>query len=348
MGNPQEAQMYPVPSQPLRIGVLGAAKIARAFIAGVAGSPRVVVTSVASRDLAKAQAFASDTGLLRALGSYEALLADPEIDAIYNPLPNSMHAEWSIRAVEAGKHVLCEKPLAMSAAEARAMFAAAAKHGRHLVEAYPYRSQPQTLKLVELIKAGAIGNVRLIRSSFGVYFDDPTNIRLIPEVGGGSLMDAGSYAVSLALLVAGEAPIRVHAVQQLAATGVDISLVATLEFASGVLAQISSSFATSYHRHALISGDNGSIETAYLNHPPIGGPAVLHVRRGRMVTDPIETITTAEGNGFRFEADAFQQLVAHGPTAWNGATPAESINIAATLEALGQSARSGHSVTLAA
>jgi D-xylose 1-dehydrogenase (NADP+, D-xylono-1,5-lactone-forming) len=340
--------MYPLPAQPLRIGVIGAAKIARAFLAGVAQSKRVVVTTVASRQLAKAQAFAADTGLPRALGSYEALLADPAIDAIYNPLPNSLHAEWSIRAVEAGKHVLCEKPLAMSANEARAMFAAAAKHGRHLVEAYPYRSQPQTLKLAELIAAGAIGRVRLIRASFGVYFDDPTNIRLIPDLGGGSLMDAGSYAVSLALLVAGAAPVRVHAMQQTAATGVDISMAATLEFQSGVLAQISSSFATSYHRHALISGDNGSIETAYLNHPPIGGPAVLHVRRGRMVTDAIETITTAEGNGFLAEADAFQQLVAHGPAAWNGATPAQSIQIAATLEAIAESARTGQTVSLVA
>jgi D-xylose 1-dehydrogenase (NADP+, D-xylono-1,5-lactone-forming) len=340
--------MYPLPSQPLRIGVLGAAKIARAFIAGVAGSKRVAVTTVASRDLAKAQAFSAGTGLPRALGSYEALLADPEIDAIYNPLPNSLHAEWSIRAVEAGKHVLCEKPLAMSAAEARAMFAAAAKHGRHLVEAYPYRAQPQTLKLAELIQAGAIGKVQLIRSSFGVYFDDPTNIRLIPEVGGGSLMDAGSYAVSLVLLVAGAAPTRVHAVQKLAATGVDISMVATLEFASGILAQMSSSFATSYHRHALIAGDNGSIETTFLNHPPTGGPAVLYLKRGKMVTDPVETITTGDGNGFLFEADAFQQLVAHGLGAWNGATPQQSIDIAATLEAIGQSARTGQAVSLVA
>jgi D-xylose 1-dehydrogenase (NADP+, D-xylono-1,5-lactone-forming) len=340
--------MYPIPSQRLRIGVLGAAKIARAFIAGVAGSTRVAVTTVASRDLAKAQAFAADTGLPRALGSYEALLADPEIDAIYNPLPNSLHAEWSIRAVEAGKHVLCEKPLAMSAAEARAMFAAAAKHERHLVEAYPYRAQPQTLKLAELIQADAIGKVQLIRSSFGVYFDDPTNIRLIPEVGGGSLMDAGSYAVSLVLLVAGAAPTRVHAVRKQAATGVDISMVATLEFASGILAQMSSSFATGYHRHALISGDNGSIETTFLNHPPTGGPAVLHVKRGKMVTDPVESITTGDGNGFLFEADAFQQLVAHGPAAWTGATPQQSVDIAATLEAIGQSARTGQAVTLVA
>jgi D-xylose 1-dehydrogenase (NADP+, D-xylono-1,5-lactone-forming) len=338
--------MHPIPSTPLRIGVLGAAKITRAFISGVAPSQRVLVTTVASRDLAKAQAFAADTGLPRALGSYEALLADPEIDAIYNPLPNSLHAAWSIRAVEAGKHVLCEKPLALSGTEARAMFAAAAKHGRHLVEAYPYRSQPQTLKLAELIKAGTIGQVQLIRSSFGVYFDDPQNIRLRPDVGGGSLLDAGSYAVSLALLVAGAAPARVQAMQRLASTGVDISMVATLEFASGILAQVSSSFATSYHRHALISGDNGSIETAYLNHPPIGGPAVLHVKRGKLVTDPTEVITTADGNGFLFEADAFQQLVAHGPGAWNGATPAQSIEIAATLEAIRQSAQTGQIVTL--
>lgn len=333
-------------SRPLRLGILGAANIARAFTAGVAPSTEVTVAAVASRDAGKAEAFARECGIPRFLGSYEALLADPEIDAIYNPLPNSLHAEWSIRAVEAGKHVLCEKPLAMNAREVRAMFAAAAKASRHLVEAYPYRAQPQTLKLQELLAEGAIGKVRLIRSSFGVAFSDPANIRLIPDVGGGSLLDAGSYAVSLALLAAGERPARAQAMAAWGETGVDLSVAATLSFPSGLLAQVSSSFATAFHRHALIAGDAGWIETSYLNHPPLGGPPVLTIRRGTMQTIPVETIEVAGGNGFRGEAESFRRLILGGPSQWTGATPEQSVDIALTLDAIMKSARSGTIVDL--
>src|SRR5665213_3992339 len=143
----------------LRIGILGTANIARSFIVGVAPSKTVSVTAIASRDLAKATRFATDTGVRRSYGTYEELLADPTIDAIYNPLPNSLHAQWSIRASEAGKHVLCEKPLAATVIEARAMFAAARLHGVTLVEGYPYRAQPHAIKLKELIDSGAIGHL---------------------------------------------------------------------------------------------------------------------------------------------------------------------------------------------
>lgn len=335
-------------SRPLRLGVLGAANIARAFTSGVAPSQTVTVAAVASRDAGKAERFAQECGIPRFHVSYEALLADPEIDAIYNPLPNSLHAEWSIRALEAGKHVLCEKPLALNAPEARAMFAAARKAGRHLAEAYPYRAQAQTLKLSELLKEGAIGKVQLIRSSFGVAFSDPTNIRLKPEVGGGSLLDAGSYAVSLALLVAGKRPDRVSAMARWNDTGVDTSVVASLEFPGGVLAQISSSFATAYHRHALISGDAGTIETTYLNHPPAGGPPILTLRRGTTLAAVPEIIEVAPGNGFLAEAESFRSLITKGAAHWTGATPAQSIDIALTLDAIAQSMRSGAAVRVEA
>ncbi len=326
---------------PLRIGVLGAANIARAFISGVAPSKTIAVAAVASRDKAKAEAFARETGVARALGSYEALLADPEIDAIYNPLPNTLHAEWSIRALEAGKHVLCEKPLATTAADARAMFAATRKAGRHLVEAYPYRPQAQTRKLTELVAAGAIGRVQLIRSSFGVYFDDRSNIRLRPDVGGGALLDAGSYAVSLVQLVARRRPVRVTATAQMFESGVDRTTVATLEYADGLLAQVACSFATAYHRHAQIAGDAGVIDCTYLNHPPVGGPPNLTIRRGAKNTDPVETIEMPGGNGFLLEAESFAELVADGPSRWTGATPDESVDIAMTLEAILASVKSG-------
>ncbi len=330
--------------KPLRIGILGAAKIARAFCTAVAPSHLVAVTAVASREAAKAVAFAKDLSIARTFSSYEALLADPNIDAIYNPLPNSLHAQWSIKAVEAGKHVLCEKPLAMSGAEAKSMFDAARRSGLHLVEAYPYLAQPQTLKVRELVKSGAIGKPQLIRASFGVFFSDPANIRLMPDLGGGSLMDAGSYPVSFVRAIAGERPSRVHAIARWSESGVDKTLAATMEYDSGLIAQITSSFATGYHRAAQIAGDAGSIDVTYLNHPPIGGEPVVYLRRGIMVTDAIETIKVAGGNGFLAEAESFARLVSGGPKHWTGATEQESIDIALTLAALLRSARSGAAV----
>ena len=190
----------------LRIGVLGAAKIARLFVEAVRPSNKVAIVAVASRDTERATAFARDMGIAHVHASYDALLADPDVDAVYVPLPNSHHAQWSIRAVNAGKHVLCEKPLAATAVEARAMFAAAAKNGVYLVEAYPYRAQPQTIKLRELLASGAIGRLQLIQASFGFPLTDALNIRMDPALAGGALMDAGSYPVSLVRTISGERP----------------------------------------------------------------------------------------------------------------------------------------------
>src|SRR5882672_9942632 len=236
---------------PLRIGILGTANIARSFIQGVSASKRLTVSAIASRDDAKARAFARDFAIARHFGSYEALLADRDTDAVYVPLPNSLHAEWSIAAARAGKHVLCEKPLSATAAEARAMFDAAQRHGVHLVEGYPYRAQPQTLKLRELLDAGVIGDVRLIQSSFGFTLGAGENIRLSPQLAGGALMDIGTYPVSLVRMIARSRPARVQAVAQWTA-GVDRALSATLAFESGLFAQVTCSFSTCLHRQALI------------------------------------------------------------------------------------------------
>ena len=216
--------MTQINSPALRIGILGAAKIARAFCDGVRPSPKVVVTAVASRDAAKGKAFALESGIPQVHATYESLLSDPAIDAIYNPLPNNLHAQWSIRAAEAGKHVLCEKPLATSAADARAMFEAARRHAVYLVEAYPYRAQPQTLKMRELLNAKAIGRVQLVQAAFGFPLTDAANIRMDPALAGGALMDAGCYPVSLVRTIAGERPSRVHAMAKWAPSGVDLTL----------------------------------------------------------------------------------------------------------------------------
>jgi D-xylose 1-dehydrogenase (NADP+, D-xylono-1,5-lactone-forming) len=333
--------------EPLRIGILGAARIARQFVSAVAGSKRVTIAAVAARDPARAQAFAKETHIPRVFASYEALLADPQIEAVYVPLPNGLHAEWVIKAAKAGKHVLCEKPLAVDEAEARAMFAAARENKVQLVEGYPYLAQPQTLKARELVRSGAVGKLQLIRTSFGVPFSDVSDIRFDPKLAGGALMDAGSYAFSMVRAIAGERPSRVHAVAQWAETGVDRAFVATIEFRSGLLAQIAGSFTTAYHRHAHIAGDAGIIETTFLNHPPLGGPPTVQIRRGSTAPAEIELLTLPGGNGFLLEAEQFAGLVRGNAQAWTGATEQESIDIAATLDAVLRSARGGTPIIVA-
>ena len=324
---------------PLRIGILSTANIARQLINGVRTSSKLVIVAVASRNGDKAAAFARETGVPRSYPSYEALLADPAIDAIYNPLPNNLHAEWSIRAVEAGKHVLCEKPLASSPDDARAMFAAAKRANVILVEGYPYRAQPQTIRLRGLLAEGAIGNVRYVQASIGFPMSDPKNIRLDPALAGGALMDAGCYPVSFARMISGTRPTRVHAMADFADSGVDRTLVASLAHGNGLLAQISTSFATARHRHAFIAGDAGSIGTNYFNDTSDAMPAILELKRGSGWDAQRESIVNSTTNGFLAQAESFCDLVAHGWDRWTGVSEQESIDIAVTLEALAASAR---------
>ena len=323
----------------LKIGILGTADIAREFMAGIRLSQKADVVAIASRTLDKAEAFASEFEIGKAYAAYDALLADVEIDAIYNPLPNTLHAEWSIRAAEAGKHVLCEKPLTPSAIDATAIFEAAQKNSVHIVEAYPYLAQPQTIRLRQLLDEGAIGRVRLVRASIGFSMSDRDNIRLDPALAGGSLLDAGSYPVSLVRVIAGERATRTYAVADWTETGVDRSMVATLEHAGGLLAQIACSFGTGVHRHALISGDEGVIETSYSNHTSPERPAVLQLRRGTSWSTAYETISLPEMDGFLAEIDSFADLISIGSPQWSGATPEQSVDIARTLEAIIASAR---------
>jgi predicted dehydrogenase len=338
----------------VHFGILGAANIARQFTRGLAGSTVANVIAVASRGLGKAEAFAAELGIPQAHASYEALLADPEVEAVYIPLPNDMHAEWAIRAAEAGKHVLCEKPLAIGGDEARAMFAAAHTHGVFLAEAYPYMSQPQTLRLRELLAEGVLGRIQIVNAAFGFAlcapdgtpFGDPANIRLDPARGGGGLLDAGTYAMSLIRLAVGERPSRVHAIRRDTTTGVDLTIAATLEFPSGAIAQLSSCMAAASHRHAVIAGERGVVETGYSNHAPAGEGLSLRIRRGAAGTVPLETVHVPGGDGFRYEAESFAQALRHGRDHWNGASEAESVDIALALAAIAASARSGAWVSL--
>ena len=176
----------------LNWGLLSTARINNALIPPLQFSKPNHLLAVASRSQENADIYAKEKKISRAYGSYEALLADPEIDVIYNPLPNHLHAEWTIKAVEAGKHVLCEKPLALSVDEVDAIHAAAHKHGRVVAEAFMYRHHPQTLKVQELVQSGSIGTLKLIRGSFSFILDREEDIRLLdPAMGGGSIWDVG-------------------------------------------------------------------------------------------------------------------------------------------------------------
>lgn len=328
---------------PIRIGILGTASIAAKFVRGVSSSKKLQVSTIASRDISKAKHFAQEHRIGKAFGSYEELLADPEIDAIYNPLPNTLHAEWSIRALEAGKHVLCEKPLATTHEEAQAMFDAAEKAGRHLVEAYHYWSQPLTQKMRQILAAGEIGRVELIQASFGFSMTGVANIRLDDALGGGALWDAGCYPISLVRMVAGALPIRTHAAATWIKPKLERTATAIFEFESGLLAQIACSFGTAVHRHALIAGSGGLIETMYWNNPPIDRPAALRLRRGITweVGHEYEAIEAPAMNGFLAEAESFCDLLTLGPRGWNGATKEESLDIARMIDAVKRCSQSG-------
>lgn len=317
-----------VAEAPLRIGILGAARIARNFVAGVAGSTQVVVRAVASRDPVRAQQFARETGVPTTFRSYEELLESTTIDAVYNPLPNSLHAEWSISAMNAGKHVLCEKPLAVSRAEAVTMFAAARRNGVCLAEAYPYRLQPQTLELQRLLSENVIGRVRTIHGAFGFTLTDRRNIRYDASLAGGALMDLGCYPLSLIRMIAGRMPQTMQTLGVLDPSGVDRAAVVSLAFDDGMLAQAACSFETVIHRQAVIAGDDGVIETTFANHTT-DAPAVLRIRRGPDRLAPVEAFAVGGINGFRAEVDAFADYVAG--AAWAGITEQESLDMADIL-----------------
>ena len=340
-------------SPPLRIGILGGANIARQFTRDVAASAAVHIAAVASRKAESATAFAAANGIPRHHGSYEALLADPGIDAIYLPLPNSLHAEWAIKAAAAGKHVLCEKPLALNLAEAQAMFDAAKAHRVILLESYPYYFQPATGRLVALLQEGAIGAVRSVQSCFGFTLANPgNNIRMNPELGGGALLDAGSYALSVIRLAMGCAPQRVVADASWADSGVDISTTATLFYADGRRAQLSCAMDAASHRRATIVGSAGTIDTEYLNHTSaqVGGhpcgylPSQMRLRRGIANNIPFEVIESDSGSGFRFAAEMFSSLVAARDFDAADRAAQASLDNTATLEALAQSAKLGRPV----
>jgi len=220
----------------IRWGIISTANIGRrALVPALHNASNGELVAVASRDLAKARVFADELNIPRAYGSYEELLADPEIDAIYNPLPNDQHANWSIRAAAAGKHVLCEKPLASDAAEAEEMVKAFKANDRLLAEAFMYRFHPRTRHVREMVRSGALGTLQQIGAAFTFRLRSDENIRLEGKLAGGAIMDIGCYAVGVMRFVTGEEPVAVNAFAHYNDRGADEMAVGSLVFPSGVL-----------------------------------------------------------------------------------------------------------------
>ncbi|HSC73864.1 MAG TPA: Gfo/Idh/MocA family oxidoreductase [Gaiellaceae bacterium] len=228
-------------SEPVRWGLLSTARINRAILDGARQSEHTQVVAVASRDQARADAYARERGLERAYGSYEALLEDDDLDVVYNSLPNSLHVDWSIRALDAGKHVLCEKPLDRRVEAVERAFDAAERNGRLLMEAFMYRHHPQTRKAAELVRDGAIGELRQLRSLFSFTLTDEADVRMLPELDGGALMDLGCYCISMQRLLAGE-PDLVFGRQRLGGGGVDVGFVGVLQFPGEVFGEFHCGF----------------------------------------------------------------------------------------------------------
>ncbi len=277
----------------IRWGILGTANIARKqLIPAIQASHNGEVAAVGSRNLATAQAYAKALGIPHAYGSYEALLADPEIDAIYNPLPNDGHVPWSIKALRAHKHVLVEKPIAMDAAEAQTVIEVAHETGMWLAEAFMYRFHPQHAKVHALLASGALGKVSTINAGFSYVLppSDTENVRLKPELGGGGLWDVGCYCVSSIRMFAGQEPDAVSGFATIGSSGVDENFVGTLHFPNGLLAHFECGIRVKGEQQYTIFGDKGRIHVDEAFRPDDRPQTIRVVYGNRVETFPIPVI----------------------------------------------------------
>ena len=282
-------------------GFVSTANINDKLLAGAADSDRVDVIAVASRDAARAEAYARDRGIERPYGSYEELLADPDVEAVYISLPNSLHVEWSVRALEAGKHVLCEKPLSRRAEDVERAFDVAEQSGRLLMEAFMYRHNPQTAKLEELVRGGAIGRLRLGRASFSFPLADAGNVRLNASLDGGGLMDVGCYCVSGLRLLGGE-PEQVYGEQVLSESGVDELFTGTMRFPGDVLGQFDAGLVLQERDELEAIGEEGSL---FLDDPWHCKRAVIELR----TAGGVEEIAVAPAHSYRLELENMSDAI---------------------------------------
>ena len=298
--------------EPLRWGILGAANIAvNKVIPAMRATSRARVVAIASRDPAKARKAARAHDIARAFGSYEELLADPEVDAIYNPLPNHLHVPWSIRAADAGKHVLCEKPIALSSAEARTLIEARDRNRVTIGEAFMVRVHPQWPKVRALVRDGRIGTLRLVSGHFSYFRRDPNDVRSRAEWGGGSLMDIGCYPINLARWLFDAEPTGVIATMKRdPELGVDRLVSALLEFDSGQAQFACASQLVPFQRMTMF-GDRGRIEVEIpFNAPPNRRCRILLDDGSRLAGESAEVIEFPAVDQYTLQAERFADAVA--------------------------------------
>ena len=322
-------------------GVLGVASIAmRKVIPGMQAGSWCEIAGIASRDLKKAQDAAKKLGLAKAFGSYEELLDDPEIEAVYNPLPNHLHVPWSIKAAEAGKHVLCEKPLSLSVAEARELLRVRESTGVKIGEAFMVKTHPQWLRTRELIRKGVIGDLRAIVGAFSYFNRDPQNVRHVPEWGGGGMMDIGCYPIFTSRFIFGEEPASVAGLLEFDPEfKTDRLASAILEYPSGQAIFTCGTQVVPYQRMQFL-GTTGRIEIEIPFNAPPDRPTRLFIDDGRDVFGGgirIESIPVCDQ--YTVQGDAFSQAIREGSEV---PVPLEdSIANMAVIEALFRAGQSG-------
>jgi xylose dehydrogenase (NAD/NADP) len=315
-------------------GILGTGRITSRMVRAVAATARAELRAVASRDLARARMFGETHGVAAAYGSYEELLAARDVDVVYVALPNHLHAPWAIRALEAGKHVLIEKPIALSADDVDAIADAAAGAGRIAVEAFMYLHHPQIVTAVELARSGSLGRLELVRGSFSFFLSAPADPRVDPEMGGGSLWDVGCYPVSFARRVAGAEPEAVQAFARFDDRGVDRTFVGELRFPDGLLAQFDSSFAEPDRQSLEIVGGDAviALSAPFLSEPD-GPPPSLR----RLTDDSSTAIAVPSVDQVALEVEDLTAAILDGKTPH--VSLAFSRGTIATLVALDRAAR---------
>ena len=320
----------------MRLGIVSTADINRKVIPGAHASDKIDLIAVASRDQVRAEEYAKEWDIPRAYGSYEALLEDPDVDAVYISLPNTMHREWSIRSVEAGKHVICEKPFSKRPEDVEASFDAAEAAGRLLTEAFMYRHNPQTTKLVELVRNGAIGELRVVRSAFSYSLYDTENIRLRTDVDGGSLMDVGCYCVSGSRLLAGE-PESVHGQAYVGPSGTDWVFTGAMRFPGDVHALFDCGTCLPERDELEAIGTEGSL---FLDDPWHATEPVLELRRD----GGVERIELEHVDSYRLELENLADAIAGDAPLLLGRD--DALGQARAIDALFRSAESGTSTRL--
>ncbi len=324
----------------VRWGLLSTAAINELILTGARASDRVQIHAVASRSRDKAEVFAQANGIQRAHGSYEALFDDPDVDAIYISTPNGSHVDWTMRALEAGKHVLVEKPFSRHAAQVEGACALAEANGLVLSEAFMWRHNPQTTRLVELIREGAVGRVVAVRAAFAfplAALRGADDTRFDPALAGGAMMDIGCYCLSGLRLVTGAEPERVSAEQIVGPSGVDIAFAATMRMGGLVLGQFECGFVTALRHELEVIGEDGSL---FLDDPWHCRQPDIQLRRG----NGVQHIATPRADSYRLELENVTDAIEGRAPLLVG--PADALAQARAIEALYQAAESGTTVIL--